>query len=134
MTNGSVSSYFVGIKGGLVMSMIAFSIVFIVIIGLMLIMIAMKHISAAVEGAGKGSGGGGKTAAPVQPAAQPQPAKAAAVAAGDDGELLAVISAAIAAVCGSAARVVSFGPIVKAPAANGWKLAARMRGAESFQD
>lgn len=132
MTNGSVSSYFVGIKGGLVMSMIAFSIVFIVIIGLMLIMIAMKHISAAVEGAGKGSGGGGKTAAPVQPAAQPQPAKAAA--ARDDGELLAVISAAIAAVCGSAARVVSFGPIVKAPAANGWKLAARMRGAESFQD
>lgn len=132
MTNGSVSSYFVGIKGGLVMSIIAFSIVFIVIIGLMLIMIAMKHISAAVEGAGKGSGGGGKTAALVQPATQPQPAKAAA--AGDDGELLAVISAAIAAVCGSAARVVSFGPIVKAPAVNGWKLAARMRGAESFQD
>ena len=49
MTN-SVSSYFVGVPGGLVMSMIAFSIVFIVIIGLMFLMMGMKHICSAIDG------------------------------------------------------------------------------------
>ena len=41
----STASYFVGVKGGLVMSVISFSIVFIVITGLVLLLMAM-HISA----------------------------------------------------------------------------------------
>ena len=48
--NGSISSFFVGVPGGLIMSFIAFSIVFIVIIGLMLVMMGMKHVCGAIDG------------------------------------------------------------------------------------
>lgn len=133
---GTVSSYFVGVKGGLVMSMIAFSIVFLVIIGLMLTMIAIKYLAAAIEG-GKGSGSGNKAvAAPQQqaPATPPAPAKAVAVRPEDDGALMAVISAAIAATLGSAARVIAFSPVVKAPASTSWKFVAKMSNIEGFQD
>lgn len=126
-TANAISAYFVGVPGGLVMSMIAFSIVFIVILGLMLIMMATKHVGAALDSVGKKPAGG---AAPTSPAA---PAQAVAVPAGDDSELMAVISAAVMAVCGSAARVVSFSA-VKAPAASTWKFVGRMQNAEGFQD
>lgn len=132
---GPISAYFVGVKGGLVMSLIAFSIVFIVIIGLMLIMMSIKYMAAAVDG--KGGGNGEKTAdAPktsVAPAASSAPVKAVA-ASEDEGELLAVISAAIAAMCGSAARVVAFSPVTKAPVATSWKFASRISNREGFQD
>ncbi len=125
----SVSSYFVGVQGGLVMSMIAFSIVFIVICGLMFVMMGMKHVCRVLDSM--------QTAAKASPAAgTPSPAPAAkmvAAPAEDDSELLAVISAAIAAMCGSAARVVAFSP-VKAPAATSWKLVGRIQNAEGFQD
>lgn len=129
MTN-SVASYFVGVPGGLVMSMIAFSIVFIVIMGLMFLMMGMKHICNAIDGS--------KKAAPAQaPAAGAQPAQAAkavaAPAAEDDGELLAVITAAIYAMCGTGTKVLSFAPS-KAPAASSWKLMGRVQNAEGFQD
>ena len=101
MTESSIASHFTGVGGGLVMSMIAFSIVFIVITGLMLIMMSMKHICSAIDGCKK---------APAAQSAPTPPAAVQAVAAPsaeDDGVLLAVISAAISAMCGSAARVVS---------------------------
>lgn len=130
MTGNSVSSYFVGPAGGLVMSMIAFSIVFIVIVGLMLLMMSMKHICNAIDS---------RTKAPASaPAAQSKPTAptAHAVAAPsieDDGVLLAVISAAISAMCGSAARVISFAP-AKAPAGSSWKLMGKIQNIEGFQD
>lgn len=134
---GQISSYFVGVKGGLVMSLIAFSIVFIVIIGLMLIMMSIKYMAAAIDGK---SGGNGNKAVDVQkpaaPAASPAssaPVKAVA-ASEDEGELLAVISAAITAMCGSAARVVAFSPVVQAPAITSWKFASRIGNREGFQD
>jgi sodium pump decarboxylase gamma subunit len=124
-----ISSYFTGTTGGLTMSFIAFSIVFIVIVGLMLLMMGLKHVCAAIDSVGKK-----KPAAPGAQAPAPAPAKpAAAVSKEDDGELLAVISAAIAAACGSAARVVSFRPI-HAPEATSWKLLGRMQNSEGFQD
>lgn len=127
----SVASYFVGVPGGLVMSMIAFSIVFIVIIGLMFLMMGLKHICSAIDGSKK-------TAAPAPSSAKaaPQasaPAKAVAAPAEDDGELMAVISAAIMAMCGASARIVSFAP-VKAPVATSWKLMGRVQNSEGFQD
>lgn len=129
---GPISAYFIGVKGGLVMSMIAFSIVFIVIVGLMLIMMTIKHMASAIEGKGKDGSAGGRTEnAPAAPAA---PMQAVTVQSEDDGELLAVISAAITAMCGSAARVIAFSPVVRAPNATGWKLAARMNNLDSFQD
>lgn len=120
------------------MSMIAFSIVFLVIIGLMLTMIAIKYLAAAIEGGkGNGSGNGNKAvAAPQQqaPAAPSAPAKAVAARPEDDGVLMAVISAAIAATLGSAARVIAFSPVVKAPASTSWKFVAKMSNIEGFQD
>ena len=112
------------------MSMIAFSIVFIVITGLMLIMMSMKHICSAIDGCKKAPAAAPAPAtAPASPAAK----AVAAPAAEDDGVLLAVISAAISAMCGSAARVVSFAP-VKAPAGSSWKLVGRIQNAEGIQD
>lgn len=125
----SVSSYFVGVQGGLVMSLIAFSIVFIVITGLMLTMMGMKHVCRAIDGTKKTKEESSlKTAAPVSTAA-----KAVAVSPEDDSLLIAVISAAICAMCGTAARVVSFSP-VKAPAGTSWKLMGRIQNTEGFQD
>lgn len=117
------------------MSMIAFSIVFIVIIGLMLIMMSIKYMAAAIDGK---SGGNGGKAVDIQkpsaaPAASSAPVKAVA-ASEDEGELLAVISAAIAAVCGSAARVVAFSPVTQTPVATSWKFASRISNREGFQD
>ena len=130
MTQSAVAAHFTGVGGGLVMSLIAFSIVFIVIMGLMFIMMGMKHVCRAIDGCKKAP-----VSAPAAPSAPASPAaKAVAVpAAGDDGELLAVISAAIAAMCGSAARVVSFAP-AKAPAGSSWKFIGRIQNAEGFQD
>ena len=130
MTESAIAAHFTGVGGGLVMSMIAFSIVFIVIMGLMFTMMAMKHVCKAIDGCKKAP-----ASAPAAPSAPSTPvAKAvAAPASEDDGELMAVISAAIAAMCGSAARVVSFAP-VKAPAGSSWKVIGRVQNAEGFQD
>ncbi|HPX03583.1 MAG TPA: OadG family protein [Synergistaceae bacterium] len=130
MTESSIASHFTGVGGGLVMSMIAFSIVFIVITGLMLIMMSMKHICSAIDGCKKAPAA---APAPASAPASPAAKAVAAPAAEDDGVLLAVISAAISAMCGSAARVVSFAP-VKAPAGSSWKLVGRIQNAEGFQD
>ena len=130
MTESSIASHFTGVGGGLVMSMIAFSIVFIVITGLMLIMMSMKHICSAIDGCKKAPAA---APAPASAPASPAAKAVAAPAADDDGVLLAVISAAISAMCGSAARVVSFAP-VKAPAGSSWKLVGRIQNAEGFQD
>ena len=130
MTESAIAAHFTGVSGGLVMSMIAFSIVFIVIMGLMFTMMAMKHVCKAIDGCKKTP-----ASAPAAPSAPSTPvAKAvAAPASEDDGELMAVISAAIAAMCGSAARVVSFAP-VKAPVGSSWKFIGRVQNAEGFQD
>ena len=125
MTTGSISSYFVGVPGGLIMSFIAFSIVFIVIVGLMLVMMGMKHVCSAIDNMNKP-----KPAAPAQSSAAPASAPSAPAAPADD-ELLAVISAAIMAACGSTARVVAFSP-VKAPASSAWKNVGRLQNTEGY--
>lgn len=120
------------------MSMIAFSIVFLVIIGLMLMMIAIKYMAAVIEGGkGNGSGNGNKAGIPAAPQASSSPsapAQAVAAQSEDGDELMAVISAAIAATLGSAARVIAFSPVVKAPVATSWKFVAKMSNIEGFQD
>ena len=118
---GHISSYFVGVTGGLTMSFIAFSIVFIVIVGLMLVMMGMKHVCAAIDNMSKP-----KPATTAQPSPAAPAAPAAAVSA---DELLAVISAAIMAACGSTARVVAFSP-VKAPVSTAWKNVGRLQNTE----
>lgn len=127
MTGTSISSYFVGVPGGLVMSFIAFSIVFIVIVGLMLVMMGMKYFCTAIDNMNKP-----KPAQPASAQAPAAPAAAApAAATSADDELLAVISAAIMAACGSTARVVAFSP-VKAPAPSAWKNVGRLQNTEGY--
>lgn len=134
--NGSISSFFVGVPGGLIMSFIAFSIVFIVIIGLMLVMMGMKHVCGAIDGMHKPQQSAPAAPAPAAPAAQVQaqaaaPAAQPAPAAAADDELLAVITAAIAAACGPTARVISYSP-VKVPASSAWKNVGRLQNTEGL--
>jgi hypothetical protein len=131
----SVSSYFVGVPGGLVMSLIAFSIVFIVVTGLMLIMMGLHVACVAMEGKKT------KAAAPSSQSSSGNAAPAAASKAvismpdEDSGVLLAVLSAAVTATCGAAARVISYAPVsIKAPVASGWKIMSRMNNTQSFED
>jgi len=92
---------------------------------------ALKYVC---QGANKQKTADTPAAAPAASATPAQPAKAvAAPSREDEGVLLAVITAAITAMCGSAARVVSFSP-VKAPAASGWKLVSKVQNVEGFQD
>lgn len=134
--NGPISSFFVGVPGGLIMSFIAFSIVFIVIIGLMLVMMGMKHVCGAIDGMHKPKQSAPAAPAPAAPAA-PAKAQAAAPAAqpapatAADDELLAVITAAIAAACGPAARVISYSPL-KVPASSAWKNVGRLQNTEGL--
>lgn len=126
---GHISSYFTGVTGGLTMSFIAFSIVFIVIIGLMLVMMGMEHICQAIDKVHAPKPAA--TAAPAAPKPAAPAAQAVAAPAEGDDQLLAVISAAIMAACGAGARVVAFSP-VKAPASNAWKNVGRIQNSEGF--
>lgn len=128
-TATSISSHFVGIKGGLLMSIIAFCIVFIVCAGLMAMMYALKAF------AGGSETPKANTSVPAAPAAPAAQSSGAAVqATSDDGELLAVISAAIAAACGAGARVVSFAPAAPRAQGSAWRMTGRLQNSEGFQD
>ncbi|HRX26484.1 MAG TPA: OadG family protein [Aminivibrio sp.] len=96
-----------GVGGALTMSIIAFSVVFLVLGGLSGIIYGIKYMATALER--KKGGGSGTAPAPVAPAAAVQTVPAAA-GGSDKGRLLAVISAAVAAVEGPGARITSVRP------------------------
>jgi Na+-transporting methylmalonyl-CoA/oxaloacetate decarboxylase gamma subunit len=117
------------------MSIIAFSIVFLVIAGLMFMMMALKVIV--------------RTINPEKPAAArtesanptPPPAVTAAVRyeppASDDGELVAVFAAAIAEMSGHAAAVLSYAPVemaLRRPSASAWKMAGIFSNSRGLRD
>lgn len=126
----NISSYFVGLPGGLLMSLIAFSIVFLVIVGLMLMMFALKSVVGMINSTSEA-----KKAAPaaVAPAVTSAPATVS-TAAEDDGELLAVITAAITAVCGAGARIVSFTKAPERTPSTPWRMTGRLQNSEGFLD
>ena len=96
-----------GVGGALTMSIIAFSVVFLVLGVLSGIIYGIKYMATALER--KKGGGSGTAPAPVAPAAAVQAAPAAS-GGSDKGRLLAVISAAVAAVEGPGARITSVRP------------------------
>jgi Na+-transporting methylmalonyl-CoA/oxaloacetate decarboxylase gamma subunit len=96
-----------GVGGALTMSIIAFSVVFLVLGGLSGIIYGIKYMATALER--KKGGGSGTAPAPVAPAAAVQTVPVAA-GGSDKGRLLAVISAAVAAVEGPGARITSVRP------------------------
>ena len=134
----SISSYFVGIKGAVVMSCIAFSIVFIVIAGLMLMMMALKIFSAPKNEKDGTKNNGSSASVPTPPpssgATLAVASSSAALAVPDDGELIAVITAAVTAACGAGARVLSFAPSAPRVLNSAWRMTGRIANSEGFAD
>ena len=102
----------------MLMAIIAFSIVFLVIIGLMLLMMGLKHFVGMMNQ--EAADAPGEKTSPSAPAKKPEAASskaspataysATASSPSADDELTAVIAAAITAATGAAARVLSFAP------------------------
>lgn len=113
-----------GLVDGLTMSLIAFSIVVIVIVGLMFMMMGMKHIALAIESFGKKD-------------TIKNEIKKTSVTGDDESELVAVITAAITAATGhqitvlSYSQIQSYAPKVK-PSRSPWKFSGRVRNFEGF--
>jgi Na+-transporting methylmalonyl-CoA/oxaloacetate decarboxylase gamma subunit len=131
----SVSAHFTGFSGGILMSVIAFSIVFLVCIGLMLMMMALKHISAAVGRANAEKEC--KTAPPAAavPAAAAVPTASAVTAEDDDEEeIVAVIMAAISASCGASAKITSIRPAQPRAASSAWRMTGILQNAEGLSE
>jgi Na+-transporting methylmalonyl-CoA/oxaloacetate decarboxylase gamma subunit len=138
----TISSNFVGGWGGLLMSCIAFSIVFIVIAGLMLMMMALKAFVNTVNPEQKG--GGATPASPVSEPASTQQvptnitASVPLSADQDDGELVAVLTAAITAMTGYSAAVLSYAPTLpNAPARNStlpWRMTSILNNSRGLRD
>ena len=108
---GSIASRLVGWVGGVLLSIIAFAVVFLVIAVLMFMMMALKRVSRWINSLGttgaaaeKPTSGQAGTAPAIQGAAQAVPAS------GDDSELIAVLTAAITAAIGGGAAVLSYAP------------------------
>jgi Na+-transporting methylmalonyl-CoA/oxaloacetate decarboxylase gamma subunit len=135
----TLSSHFQGIPGGIVMSLIAFSIVFIALSGLCLIIYGVKFVAAAADASARAKKDtkGAKADAPkgtpvVQAVAvSPAPAPAAPV---EDENLLAVIGAAIAATLGGGFAVRSVRPVAAAVSSTVgmWKGSARIETMEGL--
>ena len=136
---GTLHSHFVGLGGGVLLSVIAFSIVFIAPSGLCLIIYGVKYVAAAADASSrtKGNEKAAKADAPkgtpVMHAVSAQ-APAAAVASGEDENLLAVIGAVIASTMGGGFAVRSVRPVSAAPSSLGgmWKGSGRIEAMEGF--
>ena len=134
----TLASHFQGITGGIVMSLIAFSIVFIALSGLCLIIYGVKFLAVAVDASArtKGDSKAAKADAPkgtpvVQAVAAQKPAAAVT---GEDENLLAVIGAVIASTLGGGFAVRSVRPVAAAVSSIGgmWKGSARMETMEGL--
>jgi len=134
----TLSSHFQGIPGGIVMSMIAFSIVFIALSGLCLMIYGVKFVAAAADASArakkdtKGAKADAPKGTPVVQAVAVPPAPPAAP--GEDENLLAVIGAAIAATLGGGYAVRSVRPVAAAVSSTVgmWKGSARIETMEGL--
>ncbi len=122
-----LASHFVGAGGAVILALIAFSIVFLVLIGLSLIIVGNKCLSDVVDNRKKQR----STPAAPKPAA---PAVSQAVAAGasqsaDEENLIAVLTAAVAATLGGAVTVTNVCPVFAVSrqrgSGSGWRALAR---------
>ncbi len=136
----TLSSHFQGIPGGIVMSLIAFSIVFIALSGLCLMIYGVKFVAAAADVStrakkdAKSAKADAPKGTPIVQAVAVAPAAPAAVPGEEDETLLAVIGAAIAATLGGGHAVRSVRPMkAAAPCLGGmWKGSARIETMEGL--
>jgi hypothetical protein len=140
---GTVSSNFTGLGGGLAMSLIAFLIVFLVIMGLMFIMVAQKYIARTIEILPKiieilwTSGTDASPIFAAPPSGESGPERGVSRAEPDESELIAVITASIMAMSGRNVEVRSFTPVA-APARNSglsaWRMASVFHNSRGLRD
>ena len=110
-----------GVGGAFILTIIAFTIVFLVLGGLTAIIYGIKYMAAGLERKEKGGGGGVGRPVPASPASAPSSGGAS------DGRLLAVIAGAVAAHAGGKYAVSSVRPLGAALSPRGgeaWKQAA----------
>ncbi len=119
----------------MLMSLIAFSIVFLVCIGLMLMMIALKYFSAYVDqtAAQKEAKAVPVVSAPAAPLAA-APLVSAVAAAEDEEEIVAVITAAILSSCGAGAKILSIKQEAPRTAASAWRMTGILQNAEGLSE
>jgi hypothetical protein len=129
----TIASHFVGIQGGVMMSLIAFSIVFLVTGGLMLLMMALKIFSGGPENPAAGNTSP-KAAQPAAAPANETPRGTSLASSQDDGELVAVITAAVAASLGRTVTVASFAPAAAIERPSVWRVTGRLDNMEGFAD
>jgi Na+-transporting methylmalonyl-CoA/oxaloacetate decarboxylase gamma subunit len=132
-----IASYFVGGRGGILMSVIAFSIVFLVIAGLMFMMMALKIIVKTINPDNKPAAPRAESASSAQRPPEAPPAARREPPASDDGELVAVFAAAIAEMGGRASAVLSYAPAETAfrrPSASAWKMAGILSNGRGLRD
>jgi hypothetical protein len=115
------------------MSLISFSIVFLVCAGLMGLMMSLKYVVRTPDEKEKKSGGAGVPEATVPVAFENTVVRETSVkeTVDDEGELIAVISAAVTAMLGTSAKVTDIYPSNAAAAPRSlmyspWKMASRI--------
>ncbi|HAF49752.1 MAG TPA: hypothetical protein DCL04_01405 [Synergistaceae bacterium] len=132
-----VSHFEAGISGAFLLSIIAFSTVFIVLVGLTLVIYCVRFLSISKKGVSGGGVGSVSASAPqIPPQSTPvqQPPMITSREEGAAGEeLVAVIAAAVAASASAWAPRVSTSPAVVAKF-NLWKAAARAEQMEGFEE
>ena len=112
-----------GVGGAFILTIIAFTVVFLVLGGLTAIIYGIQYLALALERKQTGGGGSAPAAVP-SPAA---PAASGAVAGTGDSRLLAVIAGAIAAHSGGTFRISSVRPAGSALSPSGgaaWRQSA----------
>lgn len=116
-----------GIGGAFTLSLIAFSVVFLVLSGLTAVIYGIKYLAAGVEGK-KGQGNGGAKTAPAAPApVLPAAPSAPALSSSEGGKLMAVLAAAVAAVEGRGGTITSVRPAAPRGALE-WRRTAIFEG------
>lgn len=110
-TVGTLAASFEGMGGALSLSVIAFSVVFLVLAGLTLVIFGMRFITQITSGKKAEKAAPVTKTAPVAAPAAAAPAESAC----EDEELIAVITAAIAAESGSMVSVRSITEVTGEP-------------------
>ncbi len=127
-----LSEHFQGPLGAVVLSLIAFSVVFLVLISLMLLLAGVKHLAGLVDGL-KAS-----RQAPPSPPSRPSAPSAPAASVGrpaSGDQLIAVLTAAVASSGLGAFRISAVRPVtaVAGRLTSNWKRLSRLDNLEGWE-
>lgn len=127
----STASHFVGVGGSITLAIIAFSIVFLVLLALMAIIFGNRWLADRIDQRNRE-----KLAPPAPAAGAGVPGGAAAVALSEDGELVAAITGALASALGHAVVVTGIRPASSPMRKSGgspWRSLARHQHLEGLE-